>query len=299
MATNRHKRTQASEANTEDTRRLRGLAFFVVAGAVVCSSASSLQAAPPPLTYLFPAGAQRGHSAEITAAGSFSTWPVKGWVSGKGVAVTASKDKGKLSLVVEADAEPGVRWLRLFNDEGASPPRPFVIGTLPEITESEPNDDYHKPQTLAGSTFVVNGRLAQNGDVDHFAVPLKKGQTLVASVAANQALGSPMDGVIQLLSPDGVVVAENNDTLDLDPQVAFTAPRDGTYVARVFAFPAMPDSSIRFAGGETFIYRLTLTTGGFADHAFPLALTARRPGTVHFAGWNIPPELTAKIDVPL
>ena len=43
---------------------------------------------------------------------------------------------------------------------------------------------------------------------------------------------------------------------------------------RAFAFPAAPDSSINFAGKIDFIYRLTLTTGGFIDHALPMALKA-------------------------
>ena len=45
--------------------------------------------------------------------------------------------------------------------------------------------------------------------------------------------------------------------------MTFQAPDDGTYVVRLFAFPSVPDASVRFAGGERFIYRLTLTTGAF------------------------------------
>ena len=45
-----------------------------------------------------------------------------------------------------------------------------------------------------------------------------------------------------------------------------------TNVVRLFAFPSVPDASVRLAGGERFIYRLTLTTVGFAEHAWPLAV---------------------------
>jgi hypothetical protein len=55
----------------------------------------------------------------------------------------------------------------------------------------------------------------------------------------------------------------------------------------VFAFPATPDASIHFSGAETYIYRLTLTTGGFADHALPLATARAAPGPVEVVGWNI------------
>jgi hypothetical protein len=246
------------------------------------------------LTYLFPAGAQRGTTTEIVAAGTFDTWPVKVWASGKGVTVEPGKDKGTLTVAVAADAVPGVYWLRAYTDDGASGPRPFVVGMLPEVKEKEPNDEFGKAQVIDKSA-VVNGRLEKPGDVDCFAVTLKKGQTLVASLEANHALKSPMDGVLQILSADGFVLDQNNDFRGLDPQLAFTAPKDGTYVVRVFAFPATPDSSIRFAGAENYVYRLTLTTGGFLDYVTPLALGANDIwDDVKLSGWNIPSDDKAR-----
>ncbi len=165
-----------------------------------------------------------------------------------------------------------------------------MVGTLPEVQEQEPNDTPASAQVLPSASVVVNGRLQKAGDVDAFAIRLHKGQTLVASLEANHTLGSPLDGVLQVLSADGFVLAQNNDEHGLDPQVVFTAPRDGSYVVRIFAFPAEPGTSIQFAGGETYIYRLTLTTGGFADHAFPLAVPRADPGRVEVAGWNIPAD---------
>ncbi len=249
------------------------------------------RAAPPTLTYLFPAGAQQGQSVVLTAGGSFERWPVQAWVDRKGVDIKPVADKkGQLSVTVAADAVPGIYWMRLYDEQGASALRPFLVGTLPEILEQEPNDDPKKPQELPSSCVVVNGRLERTGDVDSFAVLLHKGETLVASVEANRTLGSPMDAVLQILSSDGFVLEQNNDDHGLDPQVVFTAPKEDRYVVRLFAFPATPDSSIRFAGGETYIYRLTLTTGGFADHALPLAVSRADPGTVSVKGWNIPPD---------
>jgi hypothetical protein len=240
------------------------------------------------LTYLYPAGAQRGQTVEVTAGGTFERWPVAAWADDSSVTIKPGKDKGKLTVTVAADAVPGPRWVRLHDAEGASGLRPFLIGTLPEILEQEPNDDPKKPQALTSSTVVVNGRLAQAGDVDGFALQLKKGQTLVAAVEANRALGSPMDAILQVVSAAGAVLDQNNDCLGLDPRLAFTVPMDGTYLVRLFAFPAVPDSSIRFAGGEAFVYRLTLTTGGCVDYAFPLAVSRENPAAVELIGWNIP-----------
>ena len=262
---------------------------------VLCVLCGEISAAPPNITYLYPAGAQRGTTAEITAAGMFDPWPSQMWASGKGVSVLPGKEKGKFSVTVAADAIPSVYWLRAHNADGASPLRPFVVGMLPEVSELEPNDDPKKPQTLVASC-VVNGKLGKPNDVDCFALSATRGQTLVASLEANQTLKSPMDGVLQILSADGFVVAQSNDFHGLDPQVMYNVPKDGTYIARVFAFPATPDSSIRFAGADTYIYRLTLTTEGFADYAFPLAASRANPGTVDVIGWNIP-EVARKLPV--
>ncbi|MFN4260473.1 MAG: PPC domain-containing protein [Gemmataceae bacterium] len=291
MSTSTHPRSQAESGN-------QGYSSFLLALFIALSCTALLPAAPPTVTYLFPAGAQRGQTVDVTAAGTFERWPVSAWVDRPGVTVQADKTKGKLSVQVSPEAVPGVYWLRLHDDEGASTPRPFLVGTLPEIIEQDPNDDYRKPHVLQTAALVINGRLNPAGDVDCFAVPLKKGETLVAALEANFNLGSPLDGVLQVLSADGFVLEDNNDFRELDPQLTFTAPAAGRYIVRVFAFPAVPNSAIRFAGGEDYVYRLTLTTTGFADHALPLAVPRDQPGQIELVGWNIPASARKVIVVP-
>lgn len=282
----------ANHRDTETQRRQKKSVFnhhfpaFLLSSLCLCVSVVSSEAAPPTITYLYPAGAQRGTSVEVTAAGTLGD-SAKVWASGKGV--TAEVAKGKLNVTVARDAGPGRYWLRAYNAEGASPLRPFVVGTLPEVTETESNDDVKKPQVVEGNA-VINGKLEKSGDVDCFAVQLKKGQTLVASLEANGTLRSPMDGMLQVLSPDGFVLDENNDFRGLDPQVAFTATKDGTHLVRAYAFPAQPDASIRYFGSDACVYRLTLTTGPFADFAVPLAVSADGKGEVGARGWNLAPE---------
>jgi hypothetical protein len=93
--------------------------------------------------------------------------------------------------------------------------------------------------------------------------------------------------VLQIVSAEGFVLAQNNDAIGVDPRILFEAPATGTYIVRLFAFPATPDSSIRFAGGDAFVYRLTLTTGGFIEHAFPLAVSRETPTAITAVGSNI------------
>ena len=260
---------------------------LVVSLLVLAASVSPAAARPPTLDSLFPPGGQRGATVAVTAAGSFGQWPVKVWTEDTGIEVCPLPEKGKLSIVVASEARVGVHWFRLFDDEGATGLRPFLVGTLPEVVETEPNDDPTKPVLLETACVTVNGRLGRSGDVDGFSVPLRKGQTLVAALEANRRLGAPLDGLLQVVSAAGFVLAANDDGPDRDPLLVFTVPADGTYLVRAFAFPAEPDSRIGFAGGESFVYRLTLTTQGYLDHLYPLAVPRAAPGRVEAVGWNI------------
>jgi len=258
--------------------------------------ALSASAAPPTLDTLYPAGAQRGTTVSVFAAGGFDRWPVQCWASAPGIKVEADKTKGKLNITVAADVPAGVHRIRLADEAGASVLRPFLVGTLPELMEAEPNDEPAKAQTLpkAGNAdghcgAVINGKLEKAGDADVYSVKLTKGRTLVASLLGDQVLKSPMDAVVQVLNSDGFVLEQNHDFRGLDPQTTFEIPADGTYLVRVFAYPAVPDSSIRLAGGESWVYRLTLTTGAFLDHAFPPAVGPGAPSIqVGVWGWNLP-----------
>jgi hypothetical protein len=277
---------------------------LVIAGFVFAGS--SALGAPPLVKHLFPAGGQRGERVAVAAAGDFPRWPVQAWVDRPGLTITCDQDKGKLSVAIDRDAVPGIYWLRLHDADGASALRPFVVGTLPELGESEPNDAPATPQAIERHV-VINGRLGKSNDVDGFAVELAAGQTLVASLQANSTLGAPMDAVLQvcelvdraglraespspasagLAAIEAYVITQNHDAVGLDPLLAFTAPKAGRYLVRLFAFPATPDSSIRFAGGDDYLYRLTLTTGRYIDHCLPLAV-GRETSEVRLFGWNL------------
>lgn len=257
--------------------------------AATCCLASPLLAAPPKVDSIFPAGGARGSTVEVAATGAFEHWPTKVRVDGPGTAWEPAMEKGKFTVRIAADAPPGPRLVRFFDEEGATGLHAFVVGTIPEAIEAEPNNAPKEAQELAALPIVVNGRLEKRGDVDTFSVALTKGQALLAALDA-QRLGAPMDGVIQVVSPDGFVLDQVDDAPGLDPRLPFTAPEDGRYLIRIFAFPSTPDSTIAFAGGDAFRYRLTLTTSGYFDQAYPLAVGPERAGFVAAVGWNLPPE---------
>ena len=178
--------------------------------------------------------------------------------------------------------------LRITNAKGASSLRPFVIGVIPEIPETEQNEQLSTAQKIESLPVTLNGALNKSGDVDTYALSLQKGQTLVAEMTANRLLGSPMDAVMQVVSADGFVITQNDDDRGNDPLIAYEVPESGTYYLRTFGFPATPNSTIRFSGGADWIYRITITTGPFVDHLQPLAVTAGVDTTAQAVGWNLP-----------
>ncbi|MDA1052465.1 MAG: PPC domain-containing protein [Planctomycetota bacterium] len=231
----------------------------------------------------------------MTCTGTLDPWPVS--VRAPGVDVVPGKEAGKLEISIPSDLAANRVWIRLYNAEGASAALPFLIGSLKEINDQEPNNSPRNAQAIAEPNVTINGIL-DGADVDGFAVSLMAGQTLVADVDGNNNLGSPMDAILQIALPDGTVVAENHDDVELDPRLAFTAETSGTYVARLFAFPSAPDTTIAFRGGANYIYRLTLTTGPFITHAVPMAASQAASGDVEVVGWNIPPNTRLPV-VPL
>ncbi|MFK7819993.1 MAG: PPC domain-containing protein [Planctomycetaceae bacterium] len=241
----------------------------------------------PKIDRIFPLGAQRGVTTEVAITGK-PGGTLSGWCDREGVSFAFSEKSDKVKISIAKDALPGRCLIRFYNNDGASKLLPFVIGALPEANETEPNERVRDAQVLSGDA-VVNGVLSRNGDVDVYSVSLKKGQTFVATMNARR-LGSPMDGVLQILDSRGVVLNQNDEGLGFDPQIVFEVPRDGVYSVRTFAFPAAPNSSIRFAGAATYAYRLTLTTGPTVDHVMPLEATAGVTKKVRAYGWNVSRE---------
>lgn len=259
------------------------LLFLVVVNSVVSA------AEPPSVERFVPAGAQRGSTVTCRVMGNAGDGEPKVICQSPALQFSFSEKRDTVTVTVSPDAPVGVHWLRVANAAGATEVFPFVVGVIPELAETEPNARLAEANALTGSSMTVNGVLEKSNDVDTFAIELTAGQTVVASQLARRVLASPMDGVLQIVDGRGTVLAQNDDDCSMDPLVTYTAPTDGRYHVRTFAFPASPDSTIGFAGGPGFVYRLTITTEGFVDHTTPLA---RQAGVseVRMAlhGWNLP-----------
>src|SRR5213075_713750 len=157
--------------------------------AIFCSTA---HAAAPVLDYLYPAGGQRGSTVTAIAGGKFDPWPVQGWADSSEIKIDPATTSGSFTIKIGDNAPTGPHLIRLFNADGASALRIFMVGQQHEINETEPNDDLSKIKTLQPLPITINGLLEKPGDVDAFAFHLDAGQCLFASVLGPR-LGVPMD----------------------------------------------------------------------------------------------------------
>lgn len=252
---------------------------------------------PPKIQRALPAGGQISKTHEVILTGTFPTWPTEFWTDSSDLTIKALETSGKIAITVAADAEPGVRYYRAYNAAGVSDMIPFIIDRCADLLEQEPNDHHAKAQPVDLLPASVHGHLEKSGDVDTFQVFLGKGETLIASLNGQRFLASPMDADIQILTTRGIVLAQQFDHHGLDPEIKFVAPADGAYLVRLMAFPGTPDSTIAYAGGEKFVYRLILTKGPFIDTTWPACLSRQQENHLQLIGANIPPD-SSQIHLP-
>ncbi len=253
-----------------------GAVFFVL----LLGTAIQVQSAAPSLEQFHPVGFARGTTNMAKIVGKVDPWPPQIWSDGAGVEITALTNKNELQFVVAADAAPGVRLVRLFNNEGASEPRPFVVGAGLELVEIEPNDHFGAAMAIAELPATINGRLEKSGDVDSFLVRVPAGQRLLASVDSH-VLMSRLDAVLRLVSTNGLQLAWNHDFATLDPRLDWRAAAAASVIVQVFGFPFPATADIKLAGGEGAIYRLHLS------------VTATQPGPTN----EVPSELSLPASV--
>lgn len=218
----------------------------------------------PFLDRAYPPGVSRG-----------ATTPVKlsGWNLGGKPGVGAVMH----DVTVGADAGRSVE----VTLPGAANGLSLAASALPDTAEAEPNNETANAQPIA-LPAMVNGALAQRGDVDVYRITARAKERYCFAVQAD-ALGSPLDGVLSVLDAQGKSLAESDDADgSRDPLIRWTAPADGDYFLRV------RDIGTPSRGGPEFVYRLSADR----PHA-ALALATTEPSLMIAPGAKL--ELALKL----
>lgn len=262
----------------------------------------------PELAGVVPRGIERGRSTIVELSGKnlagvsqvqlrdANDKPVRG--SLKIVADKRAASALGVDITTDAKLPRGTYQLVVQSPGGMSNALSLVVDDLPQLAEQEPNDSLRgssgKSTSVKGSmkeasptsdaVVALNagywGVCSRPGDVDHYRVVGKKGQTLVCRLEA-KVFDSKLDGFLTLLDPTGETVAAVNDfDGDRDPLAAYRLPADGTYVIRV------NDQSMQ--GSTEHFYRLTLGTFPLVTGIFPQTAAVDRETKVELLGFNLP-----------
>lgn len=245
------------------------------------------------LTIVEPVAVQRGTNQQVTLRSNFTlngTHSV--FFDQPGVTMTfaekAPKDaprKGRGSdgtpfafdVVVSADAEPGVRELRVATDQAVSSVSHLMVTDYPIMLEDEKKVNNARDQAVdVALPVAICGRIERAEDVDFYAFEGKAGQEITAELFAQRATAGIhgmvvrgpliylMDGLMTLYGPNGQVVAQNDNFFGGDSFIATTLPEDGTYSLEV--------RDARYAGSGRYAYCVEMASRPYAHATFPLSV---------------------------
>lgn len=183
----------------------------------------------PRAVYSFPLAVNPGATAKAAPVGSASL--ATGWQ-------------------LTAPATVGIHAIPLKLNTLETNPVPVVVTALPLVEETEPND-IPKQATRLQLPGGANGRIGQKRDLDHYVFKGLKGKAVRLEVFARRfgtPLTSQLDAQLDVMTPDGKIVASNDDLFGKDSGLIFTPPADGEYVVRV--------RDLNNKGGDGFVYYL-------------------------------------------
>lgn len=265
----------------------------------VCAAGCLLQAAcwadAPSVSYIFPAGGQRGTKVDFHVGGHYlhdrCPFEMLGpgvaaaqelvrseqtvWFEGPLIPMPDSQQKEDYpwaqegSVSIAANAPLGFRRWRVWTSQGVTPSMKFVIGDLPEVVEDEIDGD--PLPTSVRLPVTINGRVFPREDVDIWTFEGQAGISYTCEVMAAR-LGSPLDSRLVVYGPDNRPITENVDSRGTDSFLRFTAPEDGRYAVHIH--------DVDFRGLQHYVYRLTITDQPYVDQVYPLG--GRRGTTRHF-----------------
>lgn len=279
--------------------------------AVMTASAGAAFAEPPHVSYIFPAGGQRGKEVTFKVGGHYLHEGCPLVMTGSGVTASnriertdtiwfegplipqpASQRKEDYpkdylgTVAIDDDAPLGLRRWRVNTSQGVTSWMKFVVGDLPEVIESE--IDGEPVPVGVDLPVTINGRIFPREDIDIWTFDATAGERISCEVNAAR-IGSPLDSRLEIRGPDGTTIAENVDALGIDSFVQFVAPKAGRYECRIH--------DIEFGGLQHYVYRLTIRKGPHIDSVYPLGGQRGRELTVQLSGDGIPPKKTT-VQIP-
>lgn len=272
------------------------------------------------LTIVEPVAVQRGTSQQVTLRSNFTlngTHSV--FFDQAGVTMTFAEKEPKeaprkgrgsdgtpfaFDVVVSADAEPGVRELRVATDQAVSSVSHLIVTDYPVVREDEKQVNNAPDQAMPVKLPVaICGRVERAEDVDYYSFEGTAGQEVTIELFAQRATAGIhgmvvrgpliylMDGLVTLYGPNGQVIAQNDNFFGGDSFIAVTLPEDGTYSLEV--------RDARYAGSGRYAYCVELASRPYAHAAFPLSVQAGKTADAIAVGHGLGESTKVEIRGPV
>lgn len=268
----------------------RRIAAVLTVTLCVAATTASAQLPATQLDGIYPLGAAPGSAVEFKISGEdlddvdrlqFSH---AGITAKRKMAEPTKFDDGPqpventFDVTVSEKVPPGRYQVRCQGKYGLSNPRSFVISALPEVSETEPNNETDAA-TAASIPCVLNGQASGSADVDWYQVTATAGQKVFFDGKALQ-LDSLMNLVLTAYDSSGNILREARAGSSADPVLGVIVPRDGKLWLKVH--------DTQFRQGNGYGYRIDIRSRPHIDFIFPPAAVAGQTGSFTVYGRDLP-----------
>lgn len=278
-------------------RLVNGLLFALLS--LILVSQALGQTAYPMLMSIEPVACQLGSNSEHTFK---SRYGMQGafdvLVSGTGVrgevvpaaedAKADSKSKSGETLVVrfyvDADADPGIRDVRIATPRGASTIGQIVLVTDPVVYETKNNDTAELAQEL-NLPITACGRIEKAEDVDFFRFHVDASKTFCFHVTCMRLqdrvhdLQVHADPILTIRDANGSIVATADNVLYADPLICHTFNREGDYWLEI--------RDVRYQSNAYWEYSIEINERPFVSTSFPVGVAANKKASLELIGYGI------------
>ena len=236
--------------------------------------------AVPVITRIEPGGLQSGATANIRVTGRNLAGIKEVKFSGSSlhatvISINPAGTVAEIAVAADAGAPRAQVEMSVVTPAGASAGDKVFVDSLPQIVAASP-----QPTALTALPVNIWGTLAATGQTDQFHFSAKKGQTIVFDLAAKRIGSKAQTPRLEILDDQRKLIAANNGLdSNSDPFIAFTAPGDGEYTARVL--------EITLEGSPNHSYRLTVGELPYVTGWWPLSVPANQESQVHLVGPNL------------
>jgi hypothetical protein len=256
-------------------------------------TAAPAWAVAPTVRLIQPVGGQRGTEVTVTLTGQRLADIQEILFYQPGITVTklvgGNYAQAVATFKIAGGAELGLHDFRVRTATGISSLKTFSVGTLRDVAEVEPNNDFKRPQ-MVSINVTVNG-IAGNEDIDYYEVQARKGERITCEVEGIRLGLTLFDPYVAILNPKRFELASSDDNALTwqDCFVSLVAPEDGPYIIAV--------REAAFAGNPQCLYRLHIGNFPRPTATLPSGGKVGEHMKIRWIG-DVLGETTTEIDLP-